>query len=174
MSVTQYGHVNVLRTGPLSCLRNLGQIGLCTVGVQQLLFHGEWLKMAATPRSGRSVKTHHLNNFSSLKGLFVTSYTYKSLRVVVPCALACGYAVPTQTTRKHQNRKVISGEARPAKQCQLILLQPPRPLPEDTGETLVSGAGVSALRSRASLTHRARSQLAPPLCTRAHYTLRKS
>ena len=56
-----------------------------------------------------------------LKGLFVTSYMYKLWRVGVPCALTCGYAIqtqtPTQTTRKHQNCKVISSEARLAKSC---------------------------------------------------------
>ena len=103
-----------------------------------------------------------------LKGLYVTSYTYKSYRVGVPCALACGYAsaqTPTQTTRKHQNCKVISSEASLAKQCWLFLLRPPQPRSEDAGETVtfVSRAGVSALLQPAPavcsclLAHRARS-----------------
>ena len=76
---------------------------------------------------------------------------YKSLRVGVPCVLASGYAVqtqtPTQTTRKHQNRKVISS-FQPVLQTVLTLpASASRPRSEDTGETvaLVSRAGVSAV-----------------------------
>ena len=52
---------------------------------------------------------------------------------------ACSDKTPIQTTRKHQNRKVLSSEARLAKQCWLWS--------EDAGETvaLVSRTGVSAI-----------------------------
>ena len=47
-----------------------------------------------------------------LKGLFVTSYTYKSPGSVSHAHsyvwLRCSDKTPTQTTRKHQNRKVIA------------------------------------------------------------------
>ena len=54
----------------LSYLRHLGQIGLCTVELQQLPVSWRMAQNGhATPWSGRSVKTHHLNNFSSSRSL---------------------------------------------------------------------------------------------------------
>ena len=67
--------------------------------------------------------------------------------------LRCSDSDSYTTTRKHQNRKVLSSEARLAKQCW--------PRSEDAGETvaLVSRAGAILCSSACwpSLTHRARS-----------------
>ncbi len=70
MTITEYGHVDLLRTGVLSNMWRLGQI-VC-LSYNNFLFHGEILKYGRPPRTGPSTKTHDLRNLTSQRALDYT------------------------------------------------------------------------------------------------------
>ena len=113
-----------------------------------------------------------------LKGLFVTSYTYKSHGSVSHARshmharmwLRCSDKTPTQTTWKHQNLLVVSSEARLLNSVGHGRRTRGRPQLWSPGpESLLYSAPL--LLCLPACLHSARSTLT---CMRAHYTLQKT
>ncbi len=69
MTIAEYGHVDLFRSGVLSNISSWGRSDIVWLSYYNFLFHGESSKFVRLPRTRPSTKTLDLRNLTSHRAL---------------------------------------------------------------------------------------------------------